>query len=87
MRRIFRELVPVFELDPPGRYGDGRTYLRVRKDVDSAWRAGSGLPLGHADPEHVFIPAANSHAAYAYRAWLLAAHVPSRALAVVRILA
>lgn len=69
---------------PLGGYHDGPVYLRIRKSLGLAWRADTGLPLSHADPEHVFVPADNSHSAFAYRAWLRATGLPDDALAVVR---
>lgn len=92
MRRISRELAPLQVIEPPGGYGDGPVYLRVHKSAARTWR-GQGMALHvmkyHprliADPDHDYIPAHNTHSAFAYRIWLRDVGVPDQQLSVVRI--
>ncbi|MGI8814423.1 MAG: hypothetical protein ACR2G2_03790 [Pseudonocardia sp.] len=85
MTRIIPDLLPVELVPPPGGYSDGVAYLRVHQSAGQSWRAGTGLRIAYSDPEHIFIPAINTHAAFAFRAWLRAAGVAESQLAVVRI--
>ena len=92
MRRISRELAPLQIIEPPGGYGDGPVYLRVHKNAARTWRMyGMGLSVVKydqrltADPHHDYIPAINTHSAFAYRMWLRDVGVRDEQLSVVRI--
>jgi hypothetical protein len=91
MRRIYRELFPSQVVEPPGGYGDGPAFLRVRRSAGEQWRRrGLGLsslrdhPTLGVDPDYEYIRADNTHGAFVYRAWLAEAGVEPEALTVVR---